>query len=59
MFPSSLSPINHVSVAGIYFNNHSDRKYLMAVVIIILNMYLCLFDVHKPEHYMKTNIIQF
>lgn len=56
MFPSSLSPINCVSVAAIYFCNHSDKIYLLVVAIIILNMYLCLFHMHKPEHYINIII---
>lgn len=57
MFPSSLFPINCVSVAAIYFCNHSDEIYLLAAVIMILNMYLCLFHAHKPEHDINIIII--
>lgn len=57
MFPSSLLPINCVSVAAIYFCNHSDEIYLLDAVILILNMYLCLFHVHKPEHYINAIIM--
>jgi len=57
VFPASLAPINYVSVAPIYFCNHNDEIYLLAVVIIILNMYLCLFNVQKPEHYVNTIVV--